>query len=584
VAKTQDAADEWQIVAKPLMKDDIRRSRRRNDVVCGRWETERGRRDGCGVGVLRVAALICGLIAGLGALVAPMAMGVDLMTTFLALWGTAPSQQLLGTVAWYAPIAAAVLGGLLAFVAPGLGAIVLFAAGAAWIGIGVVDARFARLELLVPGFVGIAAAVLAFLAGELEVMRRRAARRARRDSLREANSPDESQDWRTEPSERRAPTMNVSALSRDAAAREREEALAREAALRMDPLTVPRDEAPPRPTHEIPLTLEDVVPTEALGRAQSSAETIWPSSSAPRRSVFDGPDEIDLQPRKSLFERPAVRVERRETAREEKRPERTRDAHLASTAPPVEYRDERDERRPRRGAVMWLVAVNVVLLAALAVGAGYYFLADRTKVPAGATAEQQPAPSAPAEVASDTSMPVAEAPPAEPERLEANVLPALAPDAVEPLPTLPMAPADSPGAPAVAGTFDNPFDYCRAVGTVDYVDARYVGPHLTAEIADALRVPLASAPDRVSWRCAGGAVMACASFDWPVCAMTPAAPEMIDYCLRNPGATRLLAPNGTWSCDGNKPKLPEGANWPVDDRGFYPAGWIPVLPSQRPTG
>ena len=62
------------------------------------------------------------------------------------------------------------------------------------------------------------------------------------------------------------------------------------------------------------------------------------------------------------------------------------------------------------------------------------------------------------------------------------------------------------------------------------------------------------------------------------------AQEMVEYCLRNPGVTRLLAPNGTWSCEGNKPRLPEGASWPVDARGFFPNAWIPVLPPQQPTG
>jgi hypothetical protein len=99
-----------------------------------------------------------------------------------------------------------------------------------------------------------------------------------------------------------------------------------------------------------------------------------------------------------------------------------------------------------------------------------------------------------------------------------------------------------------------------------------------------LRVPLQSAPDRVSWRCVEGAVYACASFDWPVCAMTPTAPEMLDYCRSHPGATRLLAPNGTWSCEGNRPRIPEGASWPVDARGFFPKAWVPVVPPQQPTG
>ncbi|MGN6487704.1 MAG: hypothetical protein ACTHLT_07765, partial [Devosia sp.] len=81
-----------------------------------------------------------------------------------------------------------------------------------------------------------------------------------------------------------------------------------------------------------------------------------------------------------------------------------------------------------------------------------------------------------------------------------------------------------------------------------------------------------------------GAVYACASFDWPVCAMTPTAEEMLDYCQSHAGAARLLAPNGTWSCEGTRPRLPEGASWPVDARGFFPRAWIRVPPPQDAAG
>ena len=125
----------------------------------------------------------------------------------------------------------------------------------------------------------------------------------------------------------------------------------------------------------------------------------------------------------------------------------------------------------------------------------------------------------------------------------------------------------------------DPFSYCAAVGTVDFPDHRYAGPYLVPVVADALRVPAASSPDRVKWRCFEGAVLGCASFDWPICAVTPSVPEMLEFCSKNPTARGLQAPNGNWSCNGTRPEIPAGENWPVDARGFLPTAWITIPPT-----
>jgi hypothetical protein len=541
---------------------------------------------------VRVAALFCGLIAGLFALVAPAGLGIDLLTPFLKLWGPSAGQQLLGGVAWYVPMGAAVLGGLLAFVAPGPGALLLGIAGAAWLGLGAIDSSFFRIELLVPGVLSAAGALMAFLAGELELRQRRAARRSRREMARDDDRPrraarqdfDDLPEW-PEPEE-----PPVRPEREDTRARTRDEAREREAAFRIDPLTVPREEAPPRPSREIPLTLEDVVPPaepEPPPRRRGN-QTIWPDAAPDRGPRFDRDGASDLQPRRSLFERPATRMERPERterpARREREGVRERDRERDR-----DYRDSGrgrdfdDDVAPRRNMFIWIAAANglVLLILALVIT---YVLVDRAPAPSATSVVAEATDGTPTaavpEAADAPQAPVAEA-----ERLEPNVWPALAQPGSE-APTLPMTPDDAVAvvAAAPAGGYADPFSYCAAVQMVDYVDNRYTGPRFTAEIAEALRVPMGSAPDRVSWRCVGGVVYACASFDWPVCAMTPTAQEMVEYCLRNPGVTRLLAPNGTWSCEGNKPRLPEGASWPVDARGFFPNAWIPVLPPQQPTG
>jgi hypothetical protein len=126
--------------------------------------------------------------------------------------------------------------------------------------------------------------------------------------------------------------------------------------------------------------------------------------------------------------------------------------------------------------------------------------------------------------------------------------------------------------------WSDPFAYCKAVGTVDYPDQRYSGPHLTEAIAAALRVPVTSSPDRVKWRCDGGALLGCTSFRGSSCALTPSVTEMLEYCAQNPNAQGLLAPNGSWSCNETEPEIPAGQSWPVDSRGFLPGAWVEISP------
>lgn len=128
----------------------------------------------------------------------------------------------------------------------------------------------------------------------------------------------------------------------------------------------------------------------------------------------------------------------------------------------------------------------------------------------------------------------------------------------------------------------DPFSYCAAMGTIDFPDRRYAGPAVALAIVETLRVPASSPPDRVKWRCVDGSVWACASFDWPVCAMTPSLTEMVEFCAKNPNAIGLQAPSGNWSCEGTRPVIPEGENWPVDERGFLPSAWIEIKPPSPP--
>jgi hypothetical protein len=157
------------------------------------------------------------------------------------------------------------------------------------------------------------------------------------------------------------------------------------------------------------------------------------------------------------------------------------------------------------------------------------------------------------------------------------------------LPSLPGAQASNvttrtAAAPAQGTPTADVFSYCRQVDTIDYPDYRYAGPPVPAVVTAALGAPPSAPADRVRWRCLDGAVLACATYDRPVCAMTPSVGEMLELCARMPNAQGLLAPAGMWRCDGTRPVIPTGENWPVDARGFLPGAWRPITPSATNSG
>ncbi|MGV3650615.1 MAG: hypothetical protein ACO1OK_04275, partial [Devosia sp.] len=203
------------------------------------------------------------------------------------------------------------------------------------------------------------------------------------------------------------------------------------------------------------------------------------------------------------------------------------------------------------GALVFFVTLNTVLVLLVAGSVGYLIYRDYV-------VEDRPLPWETGRVAGLATAPATPTPgaPAGPQRQQ--------PATAQPAAT-----------PASAGTADV-FAYCRSVGTVDYPDHRYSGPLVPAVIATAIGAPPSATPDRVRWRCLDGGVLACGSYDRVACAMTPSLNEMLEFCARRPGTRNLLAPNGTWSCEGTRPTIPPGDNWPVDSRGFFPGAWITV--------
>ncbi len=141
-------------------------------------------------------------------------------------------------------------------------------------------------------------------------------------------------------------------------------------------------------------------------------------------------------------------------------------------------------------------------------------------------------------------------------------------------------------APAEARTFGDPVAYCRAVGTIDRPDARYAGPKLPPWMAAKLGLP-PDAGERIEWRCARGAVLACvygANLPCGSKAVTSRRPTaaITRFCRENPDARFVpMVVTGhetvvSWRCRGKRPMVAHvGA---TDAQGYAIQYWKRVAP------
>lgn len=258
-----------------------------------------------------------------------------------------------------------------------------------------------------------------------------------------------------------------------------------------------------------------------------------------------------------------------------------------------------DDEPPRKNLLAALGAAAAVLVLGLVIGGGYLAFREGWFGPIVATVQPGQtveAPQAPASAPASAKQAEAARDRLPSQASDGNAAPTTVTEAVGVAPAggvpaepgatpAPPAPTESAAGDTAAGpaaapakTFGDPFTYCRSVGTIDYVDARYAGPPTVAAITQALSLPDTASRDKVRWRCVRGAVLACTSYGGPVCDLTPTVEEMRAFCARNQNVAQLLAPGGTWSCSEGQPKLPANASWPVDERGFLPAAWVVVRP------
>ncbi len=146
-----------------------------------------------------------------------------------------------------------------------------------------------------------------------------------------------------------------------------------------------------------------------------------------------------------------------------------------------------------------------------------------------------------------------------------------------------------------AATYDDPFAYCRAVGTIDAPDDRYVGPPAPDQILSAMMRQGVLSPGvppeiqrQFAWRCMDQRLWVChfgANIPCTSKADTSTAPTaaMREFCTANPQADNIPAyVTGRetvyeWSCRNGQPQAGRQV-LTVDPQGYAAEFWVALTP------
>jgi len=145
-------------------------------------------------------------------------------------------------------------------------------------------------------------------------------------------------------------------------------------------------------------------------------------------------------------------------------------------------------------------------------------------------------------------------------------------------------------------TYDSPFAYCKAAGTIDTPGKEYTGPPVPESMAKALKkawgspesAPLDTFVKGTYWRCMDGEVYACnVGANLPCDEKADVSKEptqgMNDYCKENSGSDFIpmyVTGHSTvyeWKCDGTTPVA--GKQFAeVDKQGYQKNIWYKINP------
>jgi hypothetical protein len=151
-------------------------------------------------------------------------------------------------------------------------------------------------------------------------------------------------------------------------------------------------------------------------------------------------------------------------------------------------------------------------------------------------------------------------------------------------------------APSQTATLTDPFAYCKAVGTIDAPDARFVGPKMPEAVAKGLMQAVQAPPDapldvfvnNSFWRCMNGKVYACtvgANLPCQAKANTNKTPTQAekDFCKQRPNAEIIpAAVTGRetiyeWNCINGTPNIVK-QQFRQDAGGFLANFWHEISP------
>lgn len=145
-------------------------------------------------------------------------------------------------------------------------------------------------------------------------------------------------------------------------------------------------------------------------------------------------------------------------------------------------------------------------------------------------------------------------------------------------------------------TYENPFEYCKAVGTADTPGAEYTGPKMPESITGVLRrdmgvsdtMPKEMFDDGTYWRCMDGSVYACNVGNNLPCqdkADVSKIPNdgMLNYCGENPDADLIpMYASGRatvyeWKCANGTPEIVKQVA-KTDKAGYIADIWYKITP------
>ena len=172
--------------------------------------------------------------------------------------------------------------------------------------------------------------------------------------------------------------------------------------------------------------------------------------------------------------------------------------------------------------------------------------------------------------------------------------------ACSPMPTAVATASLSPASTntSTPATFNDPFVYCSAVGTVDKPDARYTGEAVPDAVINGFKKaaglegstePTDMLKQSTIWRCMGGKVYACnfgANLPCDSKANTDKTPSQAidDFCKANPNSQIIpMSVTGhdtiyNWTCVNDKAQITEQIGQ-VDAEGYLAQIWYAIEPS-----